>query len=545
MNDDKPIDVLIVGAGPAGLALAIDLARRGLDIRIIEKALSAFDGSRAKGVQPRTLEVFHDLDMLDDVLAAGSEYPKLGIHLGPLTLPWRMYPHRQPSADIPFPNTWLIPQFRTDRVLQARLRRLDRSVEFGSELLDLAQDPAMVTAKVAGADGLKEITSRYVVGADGGASSVRKMLGIGFAGSTDEDDRMIIADAVTTGLSRDRWHIWPGQRGRFTAACPLPDSDLFQWVIRLAPGEEAQLGDAHLSQQIRSRTRNEQIVLRDLQWISVLRPNIRLAGGYRHGRVFIAGDAAHVHTPFGAQGMNTGIQDGYNLGWKLAQVLAGADNQLLDSYEAERLPIAAAVLGLSTEKYNGLSNLDASSIRRGKDEQELALSYYGGPLASAHSDRTKTLRVGDRAPDATMLDAERKQVRLFDRYRGPHFTAIACGRHAAHALELLDSPSAGAQLRRVVIGATARADENLTDDAGTFRHAYGLTRDALLLIRPDGYIGHIATQDFLTTTKAALRALTPSPGNHNEGEPQSALDSVPGGRHCHNCTQKLQAEFPR
>ena len=516
MNNDKAIDVLIIGAGPAGTALAIDLARRGLGIRIIEKASHAFDGSRAKGIQPRTLEVFQDLDVLHDALAAGSEYPKLGIHLGPLTVPWRMYPHRQPSADIPFPNTWLIPQYSTDRALHARLGRLGRGVEFGTELIELTQGTETVTAKVAGVDGLEEITSRYVVGADGGSSSVRKQLGITFAGSTDEQDRMVIVDAATTGLSRDRWHVWPSLRGRFTAACPLPHSDLFQWMIRLAPGEEPQLGEAQLNQRIRSHTRNRHITLHDIQWTSVFRPNIRLAGSYRHGRVFIVGDAAHVHTPFGAQGMNTGIQDGYNLGWKLEQVLAGADPRLLDSYEAERRPVAAAVLGLSTEKYNDLSKLDTSSIRRGKDEQQLALSYHGGPLAPVGGDRTKTLRAGDRAPDATLLRVDREQVRLFDHYRGPQFTAIAYGRRAAHALDRLDWPAAGAQLKRLAVGATAaHADGLLTDDAGAFQRAYGLTEDTLLLIRPDGYIGHIATQDILTTTQTAVQALTPPPGGHD------------------------------
>jgi 2-polyprenyl-6-methoxyphenol hydroxylase-like FAD-dependent oxidoreductase len=510
MTNGKVIDVLISGAGPAGTALAIDLARRGLDIRIIEKAAHAFDGSRAKGVQPRTLEVLQDLGVLGDVLAGGGEYPKLGIHLGPLTLPWRMYPGKQPSVDVPFPNTWLIPQYRTDRALHARLGRLGLGVEFGTELVGLTQGTETVTVKAAGIDGTEEIITRYVVGADGGASSVRRQLGIGFTGSTDEQDRMVIVDAVVTGLSRDRWHVWPGLRGRFIAACPLPHSDLFQLIIRLAPGEEPQLGEEQLSQRIRSQTRNQRITLRDIRWTSVFRPNIRLAESYGHWRVFIVGDAAHVHTPFGAQGLNTGIQDGYNLGWKLGQVLAGADPRLLDSYEAERLPVAVGVLGLSTEKYSGLSKLDPSSVRRGKDEQELGLSYYGGPLAPRHSDRTKTLRVGDRAPDATLLGADGEQVTLFDSYRGPHFTAIAWGRRAVHALDRLDWPSDGAQLKRLAVGATAvRADQILTDGAGAFQRVYGLTEDTLLLIRPDGYIGHIAAQDILTTTETAVHALTP------------------------------------
>ncbi|MFC0436924.1 alpha/beta fold hydrolase [Kutzneria buriramensis] len=252
----------------------------------------------------------------------------------------------------------------------------------------------------------------------------------------------------------------------------------------------------------------------DFRWQSVFRPNIRLAEGYRRGRVFLAGDAAHVHTPAGAQGLNTGIQDAYNLGWKLAQVLAGADPALLDSYEAERLPIAANVLGLSTQKYEGISKLSPSSIRRGKDEQQLLLTYHGGPLAPGHGERTKTLRVGDRAPNADLLRADGTRVRLFDLYRGSHFTAVGYGVRGVATLGLLDSPASGAPLERVAVDAgfhTARSDgvQTLADNADSFRRAYGVSQDTVLLIRPDGYIGHIATNDLLDSTRAVVQAMTP------------------------------------
>ncbi|MFF0087050.1 FAD-dependent oxidoreductase [Streptomyces canus] len=523
MNHHTPLDVLIIGAGPTGTALAVDLARRGLAIRIVSKAEHAFDGSRAKGVQPRTLEVLEDLEALDAVLAGGSTYPLIGIHLGPLAAPWRMMHNRKPSADVPYPNTWLIPQYSTDRALHDRLEQLGRHVEFGTELLELAQDADLVTAKVAGPDGIEEITARYAVGADGGSSTVRKQLGIGFTGSTDEQDRMIIVDAVTTGLSRDRWHMWPRTGGKFTGACPLPGSELFQWMIRLDTDEEPMLDEARLNERIRSATGNRRITLSDIRWTSVFRPNIRLAESYGQGRVFIAGDAAHVHPPAGAQGLNTGIQDAYNLGWKLAQVLAGADPALLDTYEAERMPIAAAVLGLSTKKYDGIAKLDPSSLKRGKDEQQLTLTYFGGPLAPGGSGRTTTLRVGDRAPDAVLTGRDGERIRLFDVFRGPHFTAVAHGRRAADALDRLEWPAAGAQLKRVAVGSPAeRADHLLTDSTGTLARVHGLTEDTLLLVRPDGYLGHIATEDILTSTRAAVEALTPAAKSRTEASPGSA-----------------------
>lgn len=441
-NPPRTIDVLIAGAGPTGTTLAIDLVRRGLDVRIIDQAPHSFEGSRAKGIQPRTLEVFGDLGALDDVLAASSDYPRLGIHLGPVVAPWRMFRNRERTTDVPYPNTRLMPQFRTDRVLHDRLEQLGVRVEYGRELVEFEQDSTSVTATVATDDGAEEITARYLVGADGGSSAVRKHLDLGFLGETDEQDRVLIVDAVTTGLSRDRWHIWPGVKGRFVGACPLPHTDLFQWMIRLSPDEEPPEGEEAITQRIRAHTRNRHIELRDIQWRSVFRPNIRMVEAYGRGRVFLAGDAAHVHTPAGAQGLNTGIQDAYNLGWKLGQVLAGADARLLDSYEAERLPIAAGVLGLSTQKYEGIAKLDPASMRRGKDEQQLSLTYYGGPLAPSGTDSTTTLHVGDRAPDTELLGTDGTKARLFDTYRGPHFTAVATGPDAAVASEELRWPAA-------------------------------------------------------------------------------------------------------
>lgn len=509
MSPDKIIDVLIIGAGPTGTTLGIDLARRGLQVRIIDKASKAFGGSRAKGVQPRSLEVFADLGVLDDILAAGSLYPKLGLHVGPFNVPWRMFRNVEPSASIPYPNTWLVPQYSVDSALHAQLGRLGHQAEFGHELVDLMQDAEAVTATVLTSSGQEKITARYMVGADGGSSAVRKKLGVDFSGSTDERDRILIVDAVTTGLSRDRWHFWPRLGGRFVGACPLPHTELFQWMIRLAPGEEPPQALAAIVQRIHAHTGNRRISLRDTQWQSVFRPNIRLAEHYRDGRVFLAGDAAHVHTPAGAQGLNTGVQDAYNLGWKLGQVLAGADEGLLDTYEAERKPIAAAVLGLSTKKYKGIGTLDPSVIKRGKDEQQLALSYCGGPLALDGA-CTQTLRAGDRAPDAELRGDDGGELRLHQTFCGPHFTAIAYGPGAADELSRLAWPSPGAPLKRVVIDAPGRSAEHaLSDAARSFRKAYGVSSEALFLVRPDGYLAHIAAHDMLASTRSAAQALTP------------------------------------
>lgn len=506
-------DVLIVGAGPVGTTLGIDLARRGVSVRIIDRAAGGFDGSRAKGIQPRTMEVFDDLGAVGDVLADGSTFPLMSIHLGPIAVPWRML--RSPHANddgVPYAHTWLIPQLRTDRALHHRLCEHGVTIEDNCELVEIIQTEDIVTASITTPNGAESISARYVVGADGGASTVRKKTGVGFVGSTDEADRMLIVDAsVSGGLGRNRWHIWP-RRGRFIGACPLPHGDQFQLMIRLELDETPPANEEEITRYIQKGTGNKRLTVHHITWMSVFRPNIRLADAFRKGPVFLAGDAAHTHTPAGAQGLNTGVQDSYNLGWKLAQVLTGAPAELLDTYEAERQPIAAGVLGLSTKKYEGFSKLNPSSIKRGKDEQQLAITYHGGPLAPSAAERTSTLAVGDRAPDA-QLDDNGTPTQLFDLFRGPQFTALAYGQAATHELNLLAWPTKGAKLLRVAVDAPdhepQRVHRSVLDTTGNFRKNYGVDRDTILLIRPDGYIAGIATKDMLNTITTAATPLTP------------------------------------
>lgn len=502
------IDVLVVGAGPSGTALAIDLARRALKIRIIEKQPAAFAGSRAKGLQPRSLEVLEDFGVLGRIFAAGGDYPPLGIHLGPFTFPWRMIKRSTPTEDRPYPNTWMVPQFRTDSILHARLAELGSRIQFGTELMAVQQDDQMVTAAVRVGGDEQTIMARYLVGADGGASRVRSAVGIGFTGETDDSDRWIIIDTETTGLSQSRWHVWPGKGGKVTTACPLPHSNLFQWMIRIDVDDPAKLEPDDLQARVRARTGNANIRLGKMHWSTVFRPNIRLAQAYRKGRVFLVGDAAHVHTPAGGQGLNTGVQDAYNLGWKLGQALAGAGDAFLDTYEAERQPIADEMLARSTKRYRAIGKPSADSIRRTADERQLELSYRDGPLAPASSHRTATLQVGDRAPDARLVTTDGGEIRLFEIFRGPHFTAIGYGPNAAAALAMSSWPSRGASLKRVAVNAGPRLDLSLTDKQQSLRRIYGLHGDTLLLIRPDGYVGQIATKDWSKRLEQAARTMT-------------------------------------
>lgn len=499
MTEIHDVDVLVAGAGPTGSTLAADLLRRGLRVRVVNKAPHAFEGSRAKGIQPRTQEVLEDFGVLREAQAEGGTYPLAGLHIGPVTAPWKMQQRSRPTPDVPYPNILLLPQHRTDAILHRLLHRLGLTIEYGVALEGFEQDAGGVTSTLSTGE---RVRSTYLVGADGGASAVRVATGLGFVGETDDSDKTLIIDCTIDGLSRDRWHMWPRASA---GACPLPHSDQFQVMIRLKAGDTPNLDHGALADQFHALTGLE---LRDITWVSAFRPNVRLVEHYRQGRVFLAGDAAHVHTPAGAQGLNTGVQDAYNLGWKLGQVIAGAPDSLLDSYEAERLPIAAGVLGKSSELYQSLSKHSVAGLKRGDEERQLGLTYQGGPLAPADAPATKTLHVGDRAPDAPCTAPGTR--RLFDIYQGPHFTLLAFGPNATKALPGLTWPTEGAELRRYAVrGGRGIDSDHITDDTGRLADIYGVDGDALILIRPDGYIGSIITTDWVPSFATAAEGLTP------------------------------------
>jgi hypothetical protein len=354
-------------------------------------------------------------------------------------------------------------------------------------------------ATVTGPSGEHTIEARFIVGADGGASPVRTQAGIDFVGDTDEGDKMIVADVRADGLSRDRWHIWPRSGGRFLALCPLPGEKL-QLMLRLKPGETPDRDPAAIDRMVQQATGRAKIRIREVAWSSVFRPNVRLAEHYRSGNVFLAGDAAHVHTPAGAQGLNTGVQDSYNLGWKLAQVLAGAPAALLDTYEAERRPVAARVLGLSSELYRDISSRPLAAAKRGDEERQLQLTYRGGPLARQVQGDDRSVQPGDRAPDARYRDRAGKTGRLFDAFRGSHFTLLAVGDAAHENAARLSWPAEGAELRIVAIPSGA---------APGLIETYGIREPTHILVRPDGYVAYVARDDWQAALTTAADLLAP------------------------------------
>lgn len=232
-------DVLIVGAGPTGLVLACDLARRGVRALVVERSPELFPGSRGKGIQPRTLEVFDDLGVLGEVLRWGGPAP-VGMTWtdGNRAGEYRIFDDVEPTEDAPYTGPWVLPQWRTQRILFDRLRELGGDVVFGAELTDLTQHAESVTATLVPAGGGSPVTVRagYVVAADGGRSTVRRLTGIKMTGERVDPAPLLVADVVIPALDRDNWHIFPpaADGTGFATLCPLPHTREFQLVARPA-----------------------------------------------------------------------------------------------------------------------------------------------------------------------------------------------------------------------------------------------------------------------------------------------------------------------
>lgn len=335
-------DVLVVGAGPTGLLLAAELDLAGIPVILVDQATERSGQSRALALQPRSVEILHSRGLLRPLLDDAVAQVPAGHFAGlPVTLDYS-------SWDTRFPYQLGIPQARVEQHLEDHLAARGIGVRRGLELTGLAQDADGVEASFA--DGTT-IRAGWVVGCDGARSAVRKLTGIGFPG---RDGRMsaVVADVVLEDIraeSNGRWEL-PSLVPRDGAVLTLlPLGDGVHRVLFTGPAQQLltrsdPIDFAEVSGAL-SNWYGDEVVLREIRWASRFTDAARQADRYRVGRVFVAGDAAHIHSPTGGQGMNLGLQDAFNLGWKLAAHLNGeAPEELLDSYHDERHPVAAAVL---------------------------------------------------------------------------------------------------------------------------------------------------------------------------------------------------------
>ncbi|MYM30081.1 2-polyprenyl-6-methoxyphenol hydroxylase [Duganella sp. CY15W] len=475
-------DILICGAGAAGLTLAIDLARRNIPFLLIDQIAAPFAGSRGKGIQPRTLEIFEALDVADRMIAAGGPYPAQrhyhadGGYHDEVTV-------RATAAtpDEPYGEPLMLPQYLTEGILRTRLAELGHAPRYGHALAGFEQDADGVTAQVQTVDGDITIRARYMVGADGGRSFVRKTLGVNFPGES-LNARAVVADLTLSGLSRDVWHRW-GSGPNQISLCPLQGTPLFQLQMPIPLEGEFDLTDAGIAAAIAERTSRTDIEIQAVHWRSDYAMSARLAERYQVGRIFLAGDAAHIHPPTGGQGLNTSVQDAWNLGWKLAAVVNGADASLLDSYEEERREIAAGMLGMATRLLDAAR--ERGDLRRGREQQQLDLGYPVSALSVDERGDDAPVRAGYRAPDAPCVGAGGQPVRLFSLLKSGDWIML---RYEAEGAPVFNARPG---LRIINVGEHAE----LRDPAGHLRDAYGFEPGDIALLRPDGYLAVLTHEE--------------------------------------------------
>ncbi len=516
-------DVLVVGAGPAGLTLTADLLRRGIAVRLIDRAAAPSPTSRATSLTPRTLEVLYDLGIAGPLLDTGIRITDTEAYQG-----------SEPTFRLSFPDSdrtrfpFLLnnSQAQTELLLTGLVERLGGRVERERSLAGFRQDRDGVVAHVEGPGGTEVIRAGWLVGADGGRSTVRRTLGIPFRGPGDTAaETIVLGDVlVDRDLPADRLYSWFNADGALLAF-PFTEPRRWRLTAALSPAEEAdgRFLDGSLDGFValyRRRTGDTRTRITDLTGYSVYRVNQRVVDEYRRGRVLLAGDAAHVHTPAGGLGMNTGIQDAYSLGWRLALAVRGAGDEIVDGYERERRPVALALL-TSTGGLQRLYSIRDRRVQRARDAVLRTLLGLG-PLRRAFFTRAGQLdityrtgarwaggvRVGDRAPDGPARHADGPTF-LHDHLRGtaPVLLLFAGTREG----DGLDALAAAATADGVPVVRIARdpgaGPDVLVDADGLLHRRYGATSATAVVVRPDGHVGLVSGGRDTAAVLSALRSM--------------------------------------
>jgi len=500
-------DVLIVGAGPTGLMLANQLGRRGVRAMIIDRHSGPAQQTRAMAVHARTLEIYSKLGCAERALELGRRGNGANM--------WAegKWAARIPLGDIgksisPFPFVLMLGQDDNERIMGDHLRNWGMAVQWNTELTAIHQERGHVTAKLKQPDGsTRKVTAAYVAGCDGGRSAVRELSGITFPGAPYEHD-FFVADTEATGpMVPEELNVYLWREG-FHLFFPMRGKDRWR-VIGILPRKLRGRGDvtfAELSPDIR-REAGANLAFKECSWFSTYRIHHRAAEKFRDRRCFLLGDAAHVHSPMGGQGMNTGLQDAYNLGWKLALVVNGrADAALLDTYEAERIPVAQRLLSTTDRAFtlvvsdNWLAGLFrtrilariaaiAMTFERPKQLAFRTLSQTG--IAYRESPLSTTLpglpdgapRAGDRFPWLQIkFHVNGPAEDLFQKLDDTRFNLLVIGQPA---------PSATAR----GLGDLLRVHALPEDPSNTTELArVRITGPAFYLLRPDGHVGLAGTR---------------------------------------------------
>lgn len=527
------VDVLVVGAGPVGLTLATELARAGVSHRLIDRAPEPNPLSRAAGIQSRTLELLDRSGIVEPFLDEG-----LAIGRGEISMDGKVRATVDLSElEVPYPFILDIPQARTEELLTDHLRSFGGDVERNLALTGLTQDAtgADVTLTSGASGATEQLRCRWVVGCDGGHSTVRDLAPTALKGSF-KGQRVLLADA------RCEWDVeWPVMRMSLTPhgmAGSFPfRGDRVRFFAQL--GDQFPDGEPTLegTQAVLAELLSPTLRLTEAVWLTVIELHHGQVPRYRFGRVLLAGDAAHIHSPAGGQGMNTGMQDAWNLAWKLALVCRGAGEGLLDSYDAERHPVGARVVSLTTRAAR-LATLEAPGVGhlrntlvgamtgragvRHRFESGLAevdITYPHSPIVGEHvghggrrhrrhqhgdgDERTvERVEPGDRVPDVGgLVDGSGATASLWSVLRPGRHTALVVvppGSTDGEPLAAVAGIAAalGDHGDVVIVGApevgAPTTGAALVDADGRVATALGLDEPAVVVVRPDSYFGYVA-----------------------------------------------------
>jgi 2-polyprenyl-6-methoxyphenol hydroxylase-like FAD-dependent oxidoreductase len=515
-------DVIIVGAGPTGLSLACQLVRYGIDFVIIDRKIGVTTHSKALGIQARTMEIYEQLGVVEQAIERGQIAGKIRIIAngkvrGQVDL-------SDMGRDLsPYPYLFVLEQSKNEQLLCDYLQSHQQQVRWQTELEHFTQSKMGVTAQVKTADGLSEtIVATYLVGCDGARSPVRQTLGLTFEGSTLERLYYVVDAQIDWEFSADAGYGCIS-RDSLTFFFPMAGDKRYRIVGTFPEGFDQNVGEIlyeTIEQCIREDTKLS-LNISNVKWFSVYKVNTRAVNKFSVGRCFVAGDAAHVHSPAGGQGMNTGIQDAYNLAWKMAFVIKGyASEKLLDTYNEERLPNAQRLLETTDRAFNMLvgSHWLFSLMRMkilplvakyaiGRDLvgknifsaiSQIRLNYRSDSLSNHDGDKNFKVKAGDRMP-YFLVDGQS----IYDRLHTPkfHLLVFAGSEHWERDLQReLEQESVDSILQ----GRGFANEFKVILLNRQISEIFGTNRPFQLLLRPDHYIGFISTVASLTDLKSYI-----------------------------------------
>ncbi|WP_374119318.1 FAD-dependent monooxygenase [Streptomyces sp. RKAG290] len=518
VGNTRTTDVLIAGAGPVGLSAAAELRRHGVRCRLVDRLPARLPFAKAVGIQPRTLELWDRMGLARTVLEAAIPISGQLVFVNgverarfELTLP----------PEVPY-GFAALPQYETERILEAYVADLGTEIERGTELLSFAQDPDGVTARLRTASGAsEEVRAGYLIGCDGAHSVVRKALGLGFEGGAFPEEYMLADVEADWDLPHDYTvrssHLTDdGSTDDLLVCIPLPGTGRYRMSTLVPPelsaaatdpvgapgdgvthglesGRAPELSDI---QAVVDRLAPRPATLSRMRWASVFRISHRIVDRYADGRVFVAGDAAHIHPPTGAQGMNTGIQDACNLAWKLALAVRGEGGPaLLAGYDAERRPVGEEVVGRTVRHARQGVQADPDDPRTLMlREAQLLVGYRHSPLIGTPYGPSDAPQPGDRAPDCGGLTAAvaAYPLRLLDILRGRtgHVLIRYPGDEAADPdAGVAAATEAGLEVVTLLCREAAPTIPGYRDTGKEFARLYRPDGPTGFLVRPDGQLG--------------------------------------------------------